>query len=206
MQKMIRVIIADDHPTVILGISHLLAEAQEIDIVGTASNSTELTKLLETRQCDVLLSDYAMPGGIYGDGVALLTFIRRRYPKLKTVIMTMIDNPSVLRSILKLNIKCVLSKSDDPSHVICAVFAAFLGKEYLSPAANQISKLLNLDSDGKSREPQLTKREVEVIRLFVSGLTVNEIAASLLRSKQTVSSQKASAMKKLGIQRDADLY
>ncbi|MCW3477994.1 LuxR C-terminal-related transcriptional regulator [Neisseriaceae bacterium JH1-16] len=54
--------------------------------------------------------------------------------------------------------------------------------------------------------PALSRREIEVVRLFVSGLTINEIAARLHLSKQTVSAQKVSAMKKLGLQREADLY
>jgi two-component system capsular synthesis response regulator RcsB len=52
----------------------------------------------------------------------------------------------------------------------------------------------------------LTKREFEVVRLFASGLSINEIASQLHRTKQTISSQKASAMRKLGITRDADLF
>ena len=59
---------------------------------------------------------------------------------------------------------------------------------------------------GEVRQKELTKREFESVRLYVSGLTVNEIAGRLHRSKQTISSQKTSAMKKLGIVREADLF
>ncbi|MEA9982701.1 LuxR C-terminal-related transcriptional regulator, partial [Herbaspirillum sp. RTI4] len=57
-----------------------------------------------------------------------------------------------------------------------------------------------------SEERGLTPRELEVVRLFVAGMTVNEIAGHVHRSKQTISSQKNTAMKKLGIERDADLF
>ncbi|PCE34394.1 response regulator transcription factor [Burkholderia ubonensis] len=197
----VRVMVADDHPSSALGMSQALAESSTIRLIGTVPNSTELVAVLDEQSCDVLVLDYVMPGGKYGDGLSLLSFLQRRYPALHLVTITMIDNPSVLHAIRKQGVGCILSKSDAISHLVGAVHAAYVGANYLSPF---IKQLLEGGEVSPSTRP-LTTREIEVVRLYCAGYTVGEIAAQLHRSKQTISSQKSSAMKKLGIIRDADL-
>jgi two-component system capsular synthesis response regulator RcsB len=201
-----RLVIADDHPAVLIGIGHVLESVTSMELVGLVKNSTELIHLLDRQQCDVLVTDYAMPGGEYGDGITLFEFLRRRYPQLKMVVMTMMDNPGVLRTLVNRGLTCILCKSDDSSHLIPAVHAAHSGGQYFSPAIIGYVQSLNMSEHGEVRKKELTKREFEIVRLYVSGLTVNEIAGRLHRSKQTISSQKTSAMKKLGIVREADLF
>ncbi|HDR9498935.1 TPA: response regulator [Burkholderia cepacia] len=197
----VRVMVADDHPSSALGMSQALAGSSTIKLLGTVSNSTDLVAMLDEQQSDVLVVDYVMPGGKYGDGLSLLSFLQRRYPALRLVTITMIDNPSVLLAIQKQGVGCILSKSDAISHLVGAVHAAFVGANYLSPF---VKKLLE-DCQPSAGVRTLTAREIEVVRLYGAGLTVGEIAVQLHRSKQTISSQKSSAMKKLGIVRDADL-
>lgn len=200
----IQVMLADDHPSVITGLVHTLCSHSTVKIVATASNSTELIAALGTKKCDVLVSDYAMPGGDYGDGVTLFSFLRRRYPETRIVVLTMVDNPGVIRSLLKLGIDCILSKSDANEHLLAAVQGAYVNGRYFSPTIAKVVWQVDLDRSATSTR-ELTAREAEVVRLFVSGMSVNEIAAQLKRSKQTISSQKANAMRKLGIERDTDL-
>ncbi|KAB0640467.1 response regulator [Burkholderia latens] len=197
----VRVMVADDHPSSALGMSQALAGSSTIKLLGTVSNSTDLVAMLDEQQSDVLVVDYVMPGGKYGDGLSLLSFLQRRYPALRLVTITMIDNPSVLLAIRKQGVGCILSKSDAISHLVGAVHAAFVGANYLSPF---VKKLLE-ECQPSAGIRTLTAREIEVVRLYGAGLTVGEIAVQLHRSKQTISSQKSSAMKKLGIVRDADL-
>ncbi|KER74468.1 response regulator [Burkholderia aenigmatica] len=197
----VRVMVADDHPSSAIGMSQALADSSTVRLVGSVSNSTDLVAALDETPSDVLVVDYVMPGGKFGDGLVLLSFLQRRYPALRLVTITMIDNPSVLHAIRKQGVGCILSKSDAISHLVGAVHAAFVGANYLSPHIKQL-----LESTGTSPSVRpLTTREIEVVRLFSAGYTVGEIAVQLHRSKQTISSQKTSAMKKLGIVRDADL-
>lgn len=198
----VRVMVADDHPAVALGIAQALEKNSTIKVVQTVSNSTELVAALDHQPSDVLLLDYVMPGGKYGDGLALLSFLQRRYPALRIVTITMLDDPTILRALRSLGVNGILSKSDAVSHIVGAVHAAYAGAHYQSPF---IKSLLQDDADAKPFVQRLTPREIEVIRLFCAGNTVNAIAQQLHRSKQTISSQKASAMKKLGLTRDIDL-
>ncbi|WP_431823650.1 response regulator [Burkholderia sp. F1] len=197
----VRVMVADDHPASALGMSQALQGNSTIKLVNAVSNSTELVAALDAQPSDVLVLDYVMPGGKYGDGLVLLSFLQRRYPALRIVTITMIDNPSVLRAIQRQGVSCILSKSDAISHLIGAVHAAYVGANYMSPFVKQLLQ----DNDAAPVARALTTREIEVVRLFGAGYTVGEIATQLHRSKQTISSQKSSAMKKLGIVRDADL-
>ena len=201
----IRVIIADDHPAIIEGIKQSIA-VSTIDLMDSARNSTEIIALLDRGIADVLVTDYAMPGGEFGDGLPLFEFILRRYPDIKIVVMTMMDNPGVLRTLIALGVRCIISKSDDVSHLIPAIHIASSGGQYFSPTVNAIAQMLEKFPDTEKKSTSLSKRESEVIRLYVSGMKINDIATQLHRSKQTVSSQKNSAMKKLGVASDADLF
>ncbi|MBU9323274.1 response regulator transcription factor [Burkholderia gladioli] len=199
----IRVILSDDHPTVLSGVRHELARVPTVEIVGSALGADELLALLERSHCDVLITDYAMPGGAAVDGLPLLRQLRRGWPAMKVVVLTTIDNPALLKEIAKTGVQGLLSKIDEVDHLIAATHAVYAGANYQSPSVRE--KLAVQASSARAVEVMTTK-EAEVIRLYVSGLSISEIAAQLNRAKQTVSAQKGSAMRKLGIERDADLF
>ena len=154
-----------------------------------------------TSTCDVQVLDYNMPGGRYGDGLVLLSHLRRRYRELRLVLYTMVDNPALLLAIVKQGTSGVVSKSDSLTHLVDAVHAAHGGRQYYSPTI----KDMLLNSMMVAEPNRLTPREAEIVRLFCAGSTITEIAERLHRSVQTVSTQKRSAMRKLGVSRDVDL-
>jgi two-component system capsular synthesis response regulator RcsB len=205
-ERAIRVAIADDHPLLLAGLAHELQGQADVHIVGAATNSTALVELLQSQPVDVIISDYAMPGGSYGDGITLFSLLRQQFPDVRLIVLTMLGNADVIRSLLAHKVNCILSKADPLEYLTTALYAALAGKRYLSPGIEAIVHRHGIRGDASgSRTRHLSSRELEVMRLFVSGLTISEIAARLRRSKQTVSTQKMSAMRKLGIHRDADL-
>jgi two-component system capsular synthesis response regulator RcsB len=198
----IRVAVADDHPVIRLGIEAKIADMPTFHLVGSASNSSELIALLDESSCDVLVTDYAMPGGEYGDGLELLALLRERYPTIAIVVMTGMDRPSVVQAILTQGIENILSKADDMTHLTKVVQAAYAKRRYLSPA---VAPLLAAPKLGLT-VATLSQREQEVLSLYLGGATINEIASRLERSKQSVSTQKVRGMAKLGFENDADLF
>ncbi|WLW59032.1 MULTISPECIES: response regulator [Achromobacter] len=198
----LRVMVADDHPAVRAGVQHTLATSSTVSVIGAARDSSELMEMLGRHPCEVLISDYSMPGGRFGDGITLFGLIRQRYPALKIVVLTMLESPGIVHSLLNLGIPAVLSKSDSLNHLLPAIHGAHANGRYLSP---RISELANALDRGDYGIHMLTRRELEVVRLFVSGLTINEIAERLHRSKKTISTQKGTAMLKLGLERDIEL-
>jgi len=202
LQFSIRVIIADDHPTVLGGLVHTLEPVSTIKVVASCSNASELIAALEKMACDVIVSDYSMPGGEYSDGMALFEYLQRHYPDTGIVALTVMDNAAVIQSLMGVGIKSIVSKSDATGHIITAIHASYAGGAYLSPT---IEAALSHSADPAAGTQALTPRESEVVRLFASGLSVTEIAKRLNRSKQTVSTQKMVAMRKLGAANDVEL-
>jgi len=200
----INVAAADDHPAVLSGIARILSEFASIQLVGTARNSTEVVALLTRTPCDVLVTDYVMPGGEYGDGYSFLSFLRRRFPELKIVVFTMVDHPDLVSSLIRIGVYSVIHKSDDPRRLVGAVEAACAEGSTVRRNARRMAAADEPQSN--SQIALLSGREIEVLRLYASGYSVTQIAEQLSRTKQTVSAQKNSAMRKMGIARDVDLF
>ncbi|PRG69627.1 response regulator transcription factor [Burkholderia cenocepacia] len=198
----LNVVIADDHSAVLAGIEATLRDLRLVRLTGAASNLTEIVDLLSSRPCDLLITDFAMPDGKYNDGLAMLSYLRTHFPEVQIVVFSCLDGARLTNKLLKLGVKAIVSKADDVAHLISAVYAVLAKAEYLSP---RVSLPRSEERIGR-RHLSLTKSEIEVLRLYVSGLSVSEIALQLNRTRQTISAQKIRAMQKLGVERDADLY
>jgi two-component system capsular synthesis response regulator RcsB len=171
------------------------------------SNSTDLIKSLEEGCFDVLVSDYSMPKGAYGDGLHLFGYISRRFPDLGLVVLTMLDNSAILQALGLIADISIVSKADAVHHLVPAIHAAYARRLYFSPAISErLDRLKPMGPAGEKRSPALlSPKESEVVRLYAAGLRIDEIAERLSRSKKTISTQKVRAMQKLGIKRDIDL-
>ncbi|WP_233842734.1 response regulator [Dyella sp. 2HG41-7] len=202
----IRVAVADDHPTLLAGMEHLLTGFEGITVAGLVTDSTTLVELLGKSPCDVVVTDFSMPHGRYGDGLSLLRFLRRRFPDVQLVVLTGIENGDVLQNILDVGVSGILSKSDDLHHVEGAIRMALQGERYLSPEAERLLQQTSSASHGEVGQVRLTKREAEVLRLYAEGFTVTEIGLRVGRSSKTISAQKQAAMKKLGLSNDAEVF
>jgi len=186
------------------GVSTMLEHSGIAEKILFAANATDIVTQLKRYPCDILITDYSMPDARYGDGLHMLSYIRRHYPQLPMMVLTLIDNPAVLRAIQRLRIPGIISKKDPATLISAAALAVSRGKLYLSPIIEAALK----DAEslrGQLGAAPLSKREIEVLRLYVEGLSVTEIAEQLKRSIKTVSGQKKSAFNKLGVGHDAEL-
>ncbi|HUA80694.1 MAG TPA: response regulator transcription factor [Dyella sp.] len=202
MDNPIRIAVADDHPVIRMGIEATLYSISTVRLIGSVQNSTQLIALLDTSHCDILITDYAMPGGQYGDGLELISFLRNRYSQMHIVVLTGMGKVVLIRSLMAFGIHAILSKTDDLSHLSGAIQAVQVGRRYFSPSIAAMMK----SQAPRTRTVRLSPREAEVIALYIGGASINGIAEKLQRSKQTVSTQKVNAMRKLGIDSDADLF
>ncbi|KJZ49732.1 MULTISPECIES: response regulator [Pseudomonas] len=205
----LKVVLADDHPIVLFGVRMALEREPGIEICGEAQDSTALVELMDKVKPHVLISDFYMPGGKHGDGLTLVSFVKRRYPDVKLIILTMLTNPSLLENIVNAGTDGVLLKSGGHDNLVDAIRAVVQGKKYIDAAVKAMlndAKANNLNSRGDPGQKVLSSKESEVMRLFVGGHTVSEIANMLNRSVKTISHQKISAQQKLGIANDKELY
>jgi len=208
---MIRTVVADDHPVVRMGVIAVLECARGIDVVGEAHSSTALMALLDTTGCDVLITDYSMPDDTYGDGLRMLEKLRRRYPGLAIIVLTMVSNPAAIQAMAALGCKGICDKRAPLVDCVRAIRAIRSGKRFHSAAAlRALSARRPLPDIAPTSTPgsatfALTPKEVDVVRLVAEGLTVEQIAGRLHRSPKTVSAQKRGAMARMGVTSDEAL-
>lgn len=206
-EQPLRIVIADDHPIFLIGLRAVLERDEQVRIVGEANSPQALAALLQRCPCDVLVTDFMMPAEPQADGLRLIEHLRRHYPDLPLVVVTMLNNAGLFNSILELGVMGLLSKASLADELPEAIAQVRQRRPYVARTIQQALALAGAaGADRLHSQHQLSPRELEVIRLLAGGKTVGEIAAHLNRSKQTVSAQKVSAMRKLGLISDAALF
>ncbi|KAF3998293.1 response regulator transcription factor [Glaciimonas immobilis] len=198
-------VIADDHPVVLLGIQSILQDHPKVNLIGTALNSTELFALLNSARVDMVLTDYAMPGGAYGDGLEMLDRLKSRFPDVALIVLTVLTNPALLSKIVQLGVHGLLNKGSDLNEIPLAISRVADGYKYLS---NSLTAMLAIQSTRPDVDKiaLLSKKELEVLRLYLGGMSVQAIADHFRRSGKTISNQKRMGMQKLACANDAELF
>ncbi|MDH2014552.1 response regulator [Pseudomonas juntendi] len=203
MSKM-RVLLADDHPIVLMGVREIIERDPRFKVVGEAMNSSELITKLAQLCPDVIITDYNMPGDEqYGDGTRLVEYLRRHFPESRVLILTVISNPKTVAWLYELGISGVISKNAGLEQILVALDTFYREGHYQHNSHGGTS---SEEMDGISHKlSQLSVKEFEVLRLFASGLSVSDIAQSLNRSIKTISTLKISGMRKLEVDSDQAL-
>ncbi|VVN26913.1 response regulator [Pseudomonas fluorescens] len=194
----LRIILADDHPVVLLGAE--MALGNTFSIVAQAHDADELIHHLRCTPCDLLISDYSMPYGRFPDGLALMGYLKRHFGHLPLIVMTMLRHPSLLQALLNTGVAGLFDKRSPLGDLKKAVHKVTNGRRYLCPTFAEVLEAQRLPSRSTDvPSVTLSERELEVVRLFVQGLSGRQIAAQLNRSEKTISRQKCTAMDKLGL-------
>lgn len=202
----LRVIVADDHPVILAGISVALRSGGSAEVVGEALAPQALMSMLANTACDVLVTDYSMPGDGQSDGLALLDEIRRAHPALPIVVVTALTNAALYREIVACGVLGLVDKNADAMEIPHAVNAAARGDTFFSKNVDAlIGRRRSIDIKRGTLE-DLSPRELEIMKLFSDGMSVSDISRSTGRGMSTVSQQKASAMRKLGLTTDAQVF
>jgi len=200
-----KVVIADHHPIVLLGVREVVQRIGRYKVVGQATNSSELIDQLRLHNPRTLITDFNMPGDCtYGDGFKLIEYILRHFPDTQVLILTMISNGLILSRLQELGVAGVIQKNhlhDEIEKTLRAIRKRRRYRSPLPPPTSVVREAVKVEA----RFNQLSPRELEVVRLFVTGMTVGDIARQLSRSNKTVSAQKVSAMRKLNVDSDQDL-
>lgn len=205
----INVMVADDHPVVLLGIQKMLDEVPAFQLVSTVMSISTLFQQLQQTPCDILICDYSFEDDDEPDGMLLLERIRRFYPALKIILLTSHDDLVIVQRAMKIGVAGFLSKvSCDFSSLPSVIMRVHSGEKYLDSDTTKVM-VDNLLSNQLSRKTlsstELTARELEVLRLFSRGMSVTDIAQHTDRSVKTISTQKKKAMIKLGASNDVEL-
>jgi len=211
----IAIMVLDDHAVVRLGLETALAPDPSISIVGSFSTSGELIRALQVTKVDLIVLDYSL-GADDADGLNLVRMLRLRYPKIKIIIYSMHDQPVIVSLLLRAGANGFFAKGEDISGLGEVIHRIVAGKNYALPEYSNIASELGEIStstpvveDGAAAilaHKKLTPKEHEVLRCYLDGMSVIQIAEKYSRSRKTVSGQKQSAYRKLGISTANELF
>ncbi len=204
----LQIILADDHPFVLLGIRAALEMHAGVTIAGEAADPDSLIELLRRTPCEVLVTDLAMPAGsgAVEDGLGLIRRIRCEWPQLRIVVMTTLTNTAILRSIVSDGAVCMLGKTESMDELWQAIKAAAAGEAYFG---RSISEALAHPPGFEFERPpalRLSAMQAEVVKRLVDGQSISDVAAALSCHRRTVTRRKREAMAKLGVTNDPGLF
>lgn len=176
-----------------------------LTVVAEADSPDMLLSALHATPADLLITDFSMPNGQTVDGLGLLQRIRRDYPDLPVIVLTMLGNVGVHGTILESGVRGLVDKAAGMAEISLAVQEIGRGRGYVSSTFRQRLEQSQFNIEAVA-SAHLSPREIEVLRFFASGLTVSGIAERVTRSVKTVSRQKSDAMAKLGLKSDLEIY
>jgi DNA-binding NarL/FixJ family response regulator len=198
---MIGLIITDDHPVIRDGIKTILANEQDIELINCANSGDELLELLKTTTPDVILMDINMPGL---SGIEATKLVKKSYPDVKVIIFSQYDEKRFVKQSLKSGANGYLLKNAASREMVDAIRMVHSGGMYLSEDLPNV-----FGEKPKQRSnylfPELTKREIDVLKEICKEKNTSEIAETLFLSPNTIETHRANMLLKVGVKNTAGL-
>jgi two-component system response regulator NreC len=194
----IRIVLADDHPVVRRGLRMLLDDELGFEVVAEAGDVEEARRAVRGHRPTVLVLDLNMPGD---SGFEAIPTMRAEFPATQIVVLTMQQEPAYAREALAAGATGYVLKQAADSELVRAVQLAAAGERYLNPRLG--ARIAAEPPPGLPDD--LTKREVDILRLIALGFTNVEVAQQLFISRRTVESHRARIHEKLRLSSRAEL-
>ena len=199
---LLRILIADDHPLIRIGLAGILAGDPDI-VVEQVGSIPELREELEKRVPDVLILDLNMPEG---NSLEVIPELRRKYPKFAILVLSIHPEQQVGVKAILAGANGYLNKGSAPEQVLAAVREVATGNRYVSHALGAaLAEYLFRGEGGKQPHETLSDREYTVLLKISEGFTTAEIADQLDLSPKTVGTYRARVLEKMGISTTAEL-
>jgi len=185
MTTKIRIAIAEDHELVRKGYVSLLKDEPTLNIIGDFANGQELLNFLKHNFVDVILMDIEMP---ICNGVEALKLIQDKYPRIKTIMLSMHYSGDYITNCLALGAKGFLPKNCDIEHLVQAIEKVHTNGFYIDDATAMLllENVYQAGNAPKEEKVELTAREIEILMLVCEGLLTKEIAIRLNISARTI--------------------
>ncbi|WP_035361482.1 response regulator transcription factor [Dyadobacter alkalitolerans] len=193
----IQIIVAEDHPLILMGIQHLLMEHMPGAVVTATGDFNKALALLEKQPYNLLIMDINLPGG---DKVGMITSVRMKQPKIPILVCSSYDEQLYALPFLKAGANGYISKTALNEEFKHAIDSVISGKIYASPSVMEqvFGQLFNKGSQDLITD-KLTDKELEVAKLLSKGLSTKAISEHIHLSSSSVSSYKAKIFEKLGV-------
>lgn len=192
----IRLLIADDHAVVRVGLRSIVKESN-VEVVAEATNGAEALQLAIEHRPDLVLLDVRMPDG---DGIACLARIRAELPDLPVLMFSAYDNPTYVARAVALGAVGYLVKTSSLDEILSAIRRAASGESiWTREELRRVTGALSTPRMTTDLEAPLTKRESEVLKQLALGLSNKEIALALSISYETVKEHVQHILRKVGV-------
>lgn len=197
----IKLIIVDDHKLFREGIKALLAVTDDIEIVGEAEDGATAMKRIRELEPDVILMDINMPGL---NGIRVTEQILAQHPQTRIIMLTMLEDDASIFHAMRAGARGYLLKGAEPEEVLSVIRAVAEGQALFGPAIatrlmQYFKELSAKPAVSDSLFPELTDRELELLRLIAQGLNNQEIAHKLVLSPKTVRNHITNIFSKLQV-------
>jgi NarL family two-component system response regulator LiaR len=193
--KIIRVLIADDHPIIRDSLRTLIATEPDLKLVGEAVDGEEAVRKTLELKPDVILMDLVMP---VKDGLEAISEIKSLLPEVSILVLTSFSDEDKVFPAIRAGALGYLLKDSSPQELLKAIHDVYRGEASLHPSiALQLIREINRPSELPPVENPLSERELEVLKLVAQGLTNQEIATRLVLSEWTVRTHVRNILGKL---------
>ncbi|MEO0776852.1 MAG: response regulator transcription factor [Bacteroidota bacterium] len=203
MQKVLKIVITDDHEVLIDGLIALLAPEADLQVVGKALNGRDLLELLAHKPVDLVIMDIDMPEM---DGVVATQKLKEQFPHIKVLVLTMYSKPDFIKNLMRSGVDGYMLKYASKRDLVRAIRSVAENEFFYTPEiAQEVMQSLRSDSTTTEETPVLSEREKEIIRLVAQEYTSREIAEQLYLSYHTVERHRKNILAKLGVKNVAGL-
>ncbi|SFR38666.1 two component transcriptional regulator, LuxR family [Marinobacter gudaonensis] len=204
---MIRVLVVDDHELVRSGITRMLADNPDIDVIGQASSGEDAIDFVRQKRPDIVLMDIRMPGI---GGLEATRRILRTDDSIRVIVVTACADDPYPTRVMQSGASAYITKGADIKEMVRAIRMAHSGQRYISPEIAQKMALKQLggdrDEDGElSLFERLSEREMQIAMMVVDCQKVQDISDKLCLSPKTVNSYRYRIFEKLEISSDVEL-
>ena len=189
--KKYRILLIDDHKILLEGTQSLLSGLEDYEVAAAASSGKKAIELLKTQNFDILVTDYELPDF---SGLEIIKIAHSINPDIKVIVLSMHDDPSVVRDLLKENIDSFVLKNDAHSSLMQALDKVTSGKKYFS---DEISEILVRQLNAPTEKSDLSPRETEIIKLIARDFSTKQIAEVLFISEKTVETHRKNILRKI---------
>ena len=194
------VLLADDHAIVTDGLARILKDAG-FDVIGAVRDGQQLVEAAQRLRPDVIITDLSMPRL---SGLDVLARLKSEPLESKVIVLTMHHDADLAADAIRGGASGFLLKESAGDELLAAVRHALDGKVYITPTITK-DVMERIAGAASAREPQLTPRQRDILRLIVKGQRMKEIAATLGLSTRTVEGYKYEMMETLGVTSTAEL-
>ena len=199
---MLKILVADDHPVVRMGLKQILSETKDMMVADEAQTGQEVLKKAIKNDFDVILLDISMPGK---NGLDILRELRNKRPKVPVLILSIYPEDQYAVRVLKLGAAVYLTKESAPEELTNAIRKVSQGRKYISPSlAEKLAADLEFDSE-KAPHETLSDREYQVLCLLATGKRLKDIAEQLDLSIKTISTYRTRILDKMQMHNNAEM-